>query len=97
MFRVKRRNQEVLEAKIRRNEEREREVAAIHRKAAHDREERRQKLTQTKTSVLETRRSLVESRKEESKELHRIATTGRAMTEAEKRRKAEEERRRYEL
>lgn len=93
--RVKRRNQEVIEAKIRRNEERERELAAVQRKAAQDREERRSKLSQTKSSVMETRRSIVESRKEESRYLQQMAHSGKAMTEAEKRRKAEDERKRY--
>lgn len=96
-LRVKRRNQEVLEAKLRRNEQRERELAAIQRKAAQEREQRRSKLNQTKTSVIETRRSVVESCREESRYYEQLASTGRAMTEAEKRRKAENEKRRLEI
>lgn len=96
-LRVKRRNQEVLEAKLRRNEQRERELAAIQSKAAQEREQRRSKLNQTKTSVIETRRSVVESCREESRYYEQLASTGRAMTEAEKRRKAENEKRRLEI
>jgi hypothetical protein len=81
----------MLEMKIRRNQLREQQLHAIQMKASTEREQRRQKISETKKFVYDNRRASYEQRKEESRHLHEIVYTGKVMTETEKRRKAEQE------
>lgn len=66
-------------------------------KAAAERRERRERLDSTRENFVETKRAVASSQKQESRYLQEVAYTGKALTEAEKRKKAEEEKKRYDF
>ncbi len=80
--------------KMKQNMAREEYIRSIQAKAAAEREERRMKLSRSKKLINDHRKAAAELKKEESKKLVEIAQTGKVMTEFEKRKKADEERKR---
>lgn len=91
---VKQRNQDLLEIRMKRNRIREQQLHAIQMKASAEREERRAKISETQKLVFESRKAVAQQGKEETKRVNEIANTTKALSEAEKRRKAEDEKRR---
>lgn len=93
----KRRNYNNTEMKIRQQRQREEEIRAIREKAIQEREERRAKAFMNKKVISETRKANADNKKEESKRLSQMLSTGKAYSEFEKRQRAEEEKKRREF
>jgi ornithine cyclodeaminase/alanine dehydrogenase-like protein (mu-crystallin family) len=93
--RNKRKHQEYLENKTRNSLTREQYIRAVQAKATQEREERKEKLSQSKRMVNETRKASAEQRKEESRKLAEYAENGKTYAEIEKKRIADQERRRF--
>ena len=74
---------------------RQQHIREIQSKAAIERDENKRKLSMSKKLINDSRKSVAEQRKEESRNLDRIAVQGRVVSEQEKRQKAEEEKARY--
>lgn len=73
---------------------REEEIRATQAKATAEREERQRKLFASKKSVNDSRKNIADQTKFESKQLEEVVHHGKAYLEYEKRKKAEDERKR---
>ena len=92
--RAKRKLAEAEEERRRIQKQREAEIEANHSKATVEREERRQKLFASKKSNYDSRKSIASQTKFESKQIEEVVHHGKAYVEFEKRKKAEDERKR---
>lgn len=80
--------------KFRQQRQREEEIRAIREKAIQEREERKAKLSINKKIIFETKKTVADQKKEEARKLSEMLHNGKAYSEYEKRRRAEEERKR---